>query len=282
MSGKDAESRSYFICYGASLEQQKALLTIAERFGIFCLTVASMREIRGLNEKYDHVVGFVIIGNPRLAKSISTQKKKAKSAGPENKQIPVISVPKKATFSELCKKIDDFIMKMIPLQILELVQGVIQKIPDLVFGVDIGQFEKTVEFNHSYSHRASCNTMAEGFFMRVSVEIDIPRLKSTFPSLSSKEEWQLIDSAAETCNQILGVINSNLRNSGLQPKISLPNKVQFDSHFGTHQCECAPFLKFVDAKEIINIGILLEIDPNCSANWDQLAIEPMEADIQLL
>lgn len=143
----------------------------------------------------------------------------------------------------------EFIEKLKPPRLLELVEFSAKQVSPAVFGQDLEElsFENCQEKGEVYSFDSSimCETVCENIIGRVYIDYSKEAIKEYCPKFSNNIENLM----GEYVNQFLGIVNHNINKLGYDFKISLPlvtnTKIVFSSYM--------PFVQIIEKCEMFTI-----------------------------
>lgn len=93
----------------------------------------------------------------------------------------------------------------------------------IVFAATPSAVEKNFDF------LVVCDSLTKEWIGRCSLAVDIEKLRAKIPGFRPMTKEQLLSALCELVNQVLGVLNGNLEQVGLRPRILLPTFIDLSS-----------------------------------------------------
>lgn len=266
MTQSAKSKKTHLLSYNANENLFEELKQLGDKLGFVCTNTTSIDSFEGFLKEVWALAGILIIDDEEFASSLRSNGRK------------LLFVKKEVANADIVQQLDLHLSQGLPDRFVELVCNLAKSLPGKLLDVQFSGWKRSLNFGLDLNYWAICDSLAAGLVIKASCEINLARLAEL--SLSQgKTDQQLKDAAGEICNQVLGSINANLRKIGLNPMISLPISAELKENMGLNQWEYMPFVRLTDSKNTIAIGVLIQIDRKCTANWADLSVEMVEGAV---
>lgn len=252
--------RSYLICFDFNNDDLAQLEQAGEKSGynvINCKTVDELKETFNLVQ---HCLGMFALSNG----DSNTDAKLIDLAAANNTEIKFFSggahipenlrVPQNVALADFANA---FITDIVPQKFRELYLFSIKKvttnlIPDYNTGWKISLQPPSSE---NMNFLIFCESVFDGFICAMTVRSNLNYVASKSATLKDMSEQDIIEYYSEVCNQVLGLININLKKINIFSKIGLPLVVRDEgiTEFKRRSSYYHPSFTMTDDDEGLNI-----------------------------
>lgn len=253
--------RSYLYCFGFSANDLQEVEQAAEQLGFAIIHCNKLQELEESLQVVQHCLGIFVENNQNTATNTAIMDLALKNSVAIKFFNQCDHIPSSLRVEAITRPADylnTFLRDLVPQKFQELCLYSVSKVFDNL--IPDYKTNWTVSVASPASDKMDflifCESVFDNFVCAVTVRSGLNYVMSRSPALSAMSEQDIMEYFSEVSNQVLGIINNNLKKININSRIGLPIVVQGNSiaEFRRRSSYFLPVLRLSDDSGELNIS----------------------------